>query len=62
MIFPCYSCGYKLWSVEREVEGRFERVYFDGENTSETYAQRVTNCPRCDRRLQRPAEEARHLP
>jgi uncharacterized protein with PIN domain len=63
MIFPCSSCGYKLWSVERDVDGRFVRVHFDGENTSETYAQQVTHCPRCNKWLQKPAaEETHHLP
>src|SRR5215218_1610957 len=45
MITPCQSCGHKLWSVEREVKGWLVRVHFDGEETSETYADQVTCCP-----------------
>ena len=51
MITPCGSCAYKLWSVEREVKGWPVRVYFDGEQTSETYADQVTRCPGCGKWL-----------
>jgi DNA-directed RNA polymerase subunit RPC12/RpoP len=61
MITPCSSCGYKLWSVERDVKGWLVQVYFDGEETSETYADQVTRCPRCGKWLEEPASiEAWH--
>jgi hypothetical protein len=47
MITPCSSCGHKLWSVDRYVRGLFVRIHFDGEETSETYAEQVTRCPGC---------------
>ncbi len=55
MITPCESCGHKLWSVERDVKGWLVRVHFDGEETSETYAEQVTRCPGCGKWLVEPA-------
>ena len=55
MITPCRSCGHKLWSVEREVKGWLVRVHFDGEETSESYADLVTRCPGCGKWLVEPA-------
>jgi hypothetical protein len=54
MITPCRSCGHKLWSVERDVKGWLVRVRFDGEETSETYADQVTRCPSCGKWLVEP--------
>lgn len=51
MITSCSSCGHKVWSVNRDVQGWLVRVYFDGEETSETYAEQVTSCPACGRWL-----------
>ena len=34
-------------------EGRYQWVFFDYEQTSETYAEQVENCPACGRRLER---------
>jgi hypothetical protein len=55
MITPCSSCGHKLWLVDREVKGWLVRVHFDGEETSETYADQVTSCPECGKWLVEPA-------
>lgn len=54
MITPCSSCGHKLWSVDRDVDGQRVRVHFDGEDTSETYAAPVTRCPGCGKWLTDP--------
>jgi hypothetical protein len=54
MITPCGSCGHKLWSVDRDVKGLLVRIHFDGEETSETYAERVTCCPGCGKWLIEP--------
>ena len=55
MIVPCGSCSHKLWWVDREVDGWMVRIHFDGEETSETYAEQVTRCPGCGKWLIEPA-------
>ena len=48
-------CGHKIWSeswVELWREGGHSRraVFFDDEETSETYAEQITRCPGCGKR------------
>ena len=52
---PRGSCGHKLWSVVRKVDEWVVKVSFDGEESSETYADQVTRCPGCGRWLVEPA-------
>ena len=48
-------CGqaHELWGEFWWTEGRYQWVFFDSEQTSETYAEQVENCPACGRRLER---------
>ena len=57
MITPCGSCGHKVWSVPRDVDGRLVQVHFDGEETSPTYAAPLTRCPGCGKSLAGPTLE-----
>jgi ribosomal protein L32 len=47
MITSCQSCGHKLWSEERNVDGIRFMLYFDVDDRSDTYAEHVTECPSC---------------
>lgn len=46
----------EFWWVRKEDEGRYEGkyewVFFDDERASETYAEQLTHCPACTRRLE----------
>jgi hypothetical protein len=55
MITSCESCGHKLWSVVRKVDKWELRLHFDGEESSETYADHITSCPGCGKWLAEPA-------
>ena len=42
------SCGYKLWCEARfDDEDLLRLIFFDNEETSETYGERITLCPGC---------------
>ena len=49
------SCEQKrrIWGEFWWVGEKHEWVFFDDQDWSETYAQRVTHCPACGRRLER---------
>ena len=49
------SCGqaHELWGEFWWTEGTYQWVFFDYEQTSETYAEQVENCPACGRGLER---------
>ncbi len=49
---PCGQ-AHELWAEFWWTEGRYQWVFFDYEQTSETYAEQVENCPACSRRLER---------
>ena len=49
---PCGQ-AHELWGVFWWTEGRYQWVFFDYEQRSETYAEQVENCPACGRRLER---------
>jgi hypothetical protein len=49
---PCGK-AHELWAEFWWAEGRYQWVFFDYEQTSETYAEQVENCPACGRRLER---------
>lgn len=49
----CCPCGYAiLCEVRRLVERMGTVAFFDGESTSETYGERVRNCPGCGEQLE----------
>jgi len=45
--------AHELWREFWWTEGRHRWIFFDYEQTSETYAEQVENCPACGRRLER---------
>ena len=45
------ECGREIWSELWWKEPRHVLLYFDDLETSETYGERVTECPGCGRRL-----------
>jgi hypothetical protein len=46
------GCGYRVWSkLERVGRSLGTLVFFDDEQTSETYTERVIRCPGCSERL-----------
>jgi hypothetical protein len=49
---PCGQ-AHELWAEFWWTEGRYQWVFFDDEQRSETYAEQVENCPACGRRLER---------
>src|SRR5215218_5893635 len=49
---PCGQ-AHELWGEFWWTEGRYQWVFFDSEQTSETYAEQVENCPACGRLLER---------
>jgi hypothetical protein len=49
---PCGQ-AHELWGEFWWTEGRYRWIFFDYEETSETYAEQVENCPACGRRLER---------
>ena len=52
-VTPRCPCGYAiLCEVRRMVECMGTVAYFDDESTSETYGERVRNCPGCGEQLE----------
>ncbi len=50
LVFYC-ECGHKMWcELRRLEEGLGALAFFDDEEASETYAERVACCPGCGRR------------
>ena len=49
---PCGQ-AHEPWAEFWWTEGRYQWIFFDYEQTSETYAEQVENCPACGRRLER---------
>ena len=49
---PCGQ-AHELWGEFWWTEGRYQWVFFDYEQESETYAEQVENCPECGRLLER---------
>jgi hypothetical protein len=49
---PCGK-SHELWGEFWWTEGRYQWIFFDYEQASETYAKQVENCPACGRRLER---------
>ena len=49
---PCGQ-AHELWAEFWWTEGRYQWIFFDYEQRSETYAEQVENCPACGRRLER---------
>jgi hypothetical protein len=48
VLIPCPECGQKLWTELGNV-GLFRLVmFFDDDEGSDTYAERVDCCPGCD--------------
>jgi len=46
-------CGHRLWGEFWWTEGKYQWVFFDDVDESETYAEQVERCPACGRRLER---------
>ena len=49
---PCPE-RHKLWGEFWWVEGKHRWVFFDDQETSETYAEQVERCPACGKPLNR---------
>jgi hypothetical protein len=49
---PCTQ-AHKLWGEFWWVRGHYQWVFFDDDQTSETYGEQVESCPACGRRLER---------
>ena len=49
---PC-SERHKLWGEFWWVEGKYQWVFFDDVETSETHTEQVEHCPACGRQLER---------
>ena len=49
---PCGQ-AHELWGEFWWTEGRYQWIFFDYEQKSETYTEQVENCPACGRRLER---------
>ena len=60
MLSPCPNCDHSLWSEVRSVGSCRLVVYFDDDEGSDTYAEHVSRCPRCDGRLDGNALEKQH--
>ena len=54
---PCQQKSHKIWGELWWVGGHqeWEWVFFDDQQTSETYAEDITHCPGCGRQLERKA-------
>jgi len=52
LVCPC-ARGGDLWGEFWWVDGEHKWVFFDDDNTSETYTEQITHCPRCGRPLDR---------
>jgi hypothetical protein len=48
-------CGHthRLWGEFWWTEGKYQWVFFDDVDASETYAEQVEHCPACGRLLER---------
>ncbi len=48
-------CGHRhrLWGEFWWTEGKYQWVFFDDVDASETYAEQVEHCPACGRPLER---------
>jgi hypothetical protein len=49
---PCPE-RHKVWGEFWWTEGKYQWVFFDDVDASETYAEQVERCPACSRRLER---------
>jgi hypothetical protein len=49
---PCNQ-EHKIWGELWWVGGKHEWVFYDDLETNETYAENITHCPACGRRLER---------
>jgi hypothetical protein len=49
---PCNQ-EHKIWGEPWWVGGKHEWVFYDELETNETYAENITQCPACGRRLER---------
>jgi hypothetical protein len=49
---PCGQ-SHDLWGEFWWVEGRYQWVFFDDLETSDTYGEQLTHCPECGRKLER---------
>ena len=49
------SCEQKhqIWGKFWWVGGKYDWIFFDDRETSETYTERITSCPACSQRLER---------
>jgi hypothetical protein len=56
---PC-GRGHELWGEFWWIDGAYSWVFFDDDKRSETYAEKVENCPGCSRRLERKDLMAMH--
>jgi hypothetical protein len=43
------KCGYEIWCETFVEENLVRLVFFDDVESSETYAEQITQCPRCGR-------------
>ena len=41
------DCAHKIWCEVRYEEDLVIFAFFDGMETSETYGEKITQCPRC---------------
>jgi hypothetical protein len=55
MVLLACSCaqGGDIWAEFWWVDRGYRWVFFDDEETSETFAEQVTHCPGCRRQLER---------
>jgi hypothetical protein len=49
---PCNQ-EHKIWGELWWVGGKHKWVFYDDLETNETYAENITHCPACGRRLER---------
>ena len=51
----CCSCKqqHPIWGEFWWVRGKYEWVFFDDQERSQTYTERLTHCPACGLRLER---------
>ena len=57
LVCPC-ARGGDLWGEFWWVGREYKWVFFDDDQTSETYTEQVTNCPGCGTPLERKALRA----
>ena len=44
---------HPIWGTFWRVEGKYQWIFFDDQEWSETYNQRLIHCPACHQRLER---------